>query len=149
MQIRFFSSIINQPSSFATQIVMDCASAGELLLFLAQQTGITCCNSQYCVCEYASDAETNQKRVLHMGQPNGLRNRVSDAARWNKQDADGTVRSSGVVSVIVSPAEALLAPLSACVVKFCSVEAVPAQSSAVCRIYSAANFPARPASSET
>ena len=28
-------------------------------------------------------------------------------------------------------------------------EAVPARSSAVCRIYSAANFPARPASSET
>ena len=28
MQIRFFSSITNQPSSFATQIVMDCASAG-------------------------------------------------------------------------------------------------------------------------
>ena len=37
-----------------------------------------------------------------MGQPNGLRNRVSDAARWNKRDAGGAVRSSGVVSVIVS-----------------------------------------------
>ena len=47
------------------------------------------------------------------------------------------------------PAEALLAPLSACVVEFCSAEAMPAPSPAVCRIYSAANFPARPASSET
>ena len=52
----------------------------ELLLFLAQQTGIACCYSQDCVCENAADAETNQKRVLHMGQPNGLRNRVADAA---------------------------------------------------------------------